>query len=226
MLRTVGFGWRRRRRRRSWLEAGVGHLQVPGLLFTGVFPEHQLCDGDPAGPLPATAAGRTGQDKTPHTSALQIPTILLSRNKTCNFNVVSSFQTSSVRLHNLQSQLLRLVFNLLPESEILSWSDTWEMCVCYRSPKYRKCKNTRTISNVHRNTTTSRIYWSFFPFGFVLIDPDVFRERGGGACELTFVFVWLLIKFNKGLFDVSLWLTVKMMDVMSLKMPQNETFNH
>lgn len=47
------------------------------------------------------------------------------------------------------------------------------------------------------------------------------------ACELTFVFEWLLIKFIKGsLFDVSLWLTVKMMDVMSLKMPQNETFNH
>lgn len=55
-VRTVRLDWRWwRRRRRRGRGAGVGHLQVPGLLLTGIFTEHPLGDRHLAGPLVATA---------------------------------------------------------------------------------------------------------------------------------------------------------------------------
>lgn len=55
-IRTVRFQW-------SWwwwwrwrFSTGVGHLQVSGLLLTGIFTEHVLGDGDLTGPPVITAA--------------------------------------------------------------------------------------------------------------------------------------------------------------------------
>lgn len=67
-VRTVWFDgrWRRRWwRRRGWgCGAGVGHLQVPGLLLTGIFTKHPLSDGDLTGPPVSTAGDRQGAVST------------------------------------------------------------------------------------------------------------------------------------------------------------------
>lgn len=67
-VRTVRFDgrWRRRWwRRRGWgCGAGVGHLQVPGLLLTGIFTKHPLSDGDLTGPPVSTAGDRQGAVST------------------------------------------------------------------------------------------------------------------------------------------------------------------
>lgn len=60
---TVRFEWCRWRRGRSLFCAGVGDLQVPGLLHTGVLSKDPLGDGDLTGP-PAGTAAQTHKDTT------------------------------------------------------------------------------------------------------------------------------------------------------------------
>lgn len=52
---TVRFDWCRWWR---WCDTGVGHLQVPGRLHTGVFTKHPLSDRDLTGPLVPAAGDR------------------------------------------------------------------------------------------------------------------------------------------------------------------------
>lgn len=55
-IRTLWFEWSGWWRWRCLMDAGVGHLQVPGLLQTRIFPKHPLSDGNLAGTLVLTAA--------------------------------------------------------------------------------------------------------------------------------------------------------------------------
>lgn len=84
---TVSFEWRRWGSGRTRFAAGVGDLQVPGLLHTGVLPKDPLGDGDLAGP-PVGAAAQTHRYYITHNALLQVtPELLVNERKQVHLNI-------------------------------------------------------------------------------------------------------------------------------------------